>query len=504
MIRYPATFATAWSCLWLCIVCQAQTCDSKSVVNVKLCFGAKGDAQMVSGCSITAGSPTLTCTSTPFAISDVGKTIYVQGAGASGASLASTILSYNSKSSVALENNAATTVTRSNIFWATDDTTALQNAYKYAVTHSYALYLPGGGGYLHHGLDWTGNNNKIYGDAYGGTELYAMAVTNPGKIHSEAPAVGVDISGSGYNQISDIAFWGSVGQWPDLAPSINVLAGRSGPSGRSFGIAHIFEADFFVTFGTYNIALYGYEQSDFHNCHFETAGRTTRGNLYLSAANTPKFMSPYVNLVTPPASMTKLNVSGARSVFSGMGHMVVLDQGSTEAEYNISIRDAFISMGDGSVFLSDTGTGPIRHLTLDSLNAEPQGGSAQMVNVKSPAWNWRLENLQIYPPAGFSVSPYVFANGFLDGEVLIDSEGQAAGYSNPEFNAKSCLGSVLHLGQEQPTTNCTDYASLNSVFGYTLGPPQNASGGHAACWRANGQPGYCTDAINSKGMCTCR
>jgi hypothetical protein len=204
--------------------------------------------------------------------------------------------------------------------------------------------------------------------------------------------------------------------------------------------------------------------------------------------------------------MTKVNVSGARSVFSGNGHMIVLDQGTSESDYTISIRDAYINMGNGSVFLSDTGTGALRHVVLDTVYAEPANGNAQMVNVSGPAWNWRIDNVQIYPPVGFTVSPYVFANGFLGGEVLIDSVGQAAGYSNPEFNASSCAGSILNLGQEQPTTNCTNYALLLSVNGYTLGPAQNASGGdtHIACWTGSGQPGYCTSSGSVTGVCSCQ
>lgn len=503
--------AAAALCLGLLAgtVCQAQTCDPNLPVNVKSCFGAKGNVRMAIGrCSITAGSSALTCTSAPFASIDVGKTIYVQGAGTSGASLSSTISSYDSASSVSLANNAATTVTGKSIFWATDDTAALQNAYNHAVSHAHALYIPSGGGYLHHGLSWTGNNIKIYGDAYGGTDLYALAVTDPGKVNNSAPTVGVDISGSAYNQISNIAFWGSLRQWPDLAPFINVLAGRSGSSGNSFAIAHIFESDFFVTHGAYNVALYGYEQSDFHNCHFETDLVPTNGNLYLSAANTPAFVSPYITLVQSPTSMSKVNVSGARTVFSGSGRMVVLDQGATESDYTISFRDAFVDMGNGSVFLSTTGPGAIRHITLDSVYAETaeRAGNVQMVNLSAPAWNWRMDNVQIYNNTGLSVSPYVFAKGFLAGEVLIDSVGQSPGYSNPEFNASSCAGSLLNLGQEQPTTNCTDYALLINVSGYILGPEQNASGGagHVACWKSSGQPGYCTGSTSADGTCNCR
>ena len=111
---------------------------------------------------------------------------------------------------------------------------------------------------------------------------------------------------------------------------------------------------------------------------------------------------------------------------------------------------------------------------------------------------------------GLTVSPYKFAHGFLDGEVIIDSTGQAPGHADPEFSAASCTGSVLHLGQEQPTTNCKDYASMHSIHGVT--PGMNATGinevtpasvGKATCWKASGAIGYCSSAISETGSCTC-
>ena len=209
--------------------------------------------------------------------------------------------------------------------------------------------------------------------------------------------------------------------------------------------------------------------------------------------------------------MTKVNVSGGRSAFAGIGKMVVLDQGASESNYTISIRDAYINMGNDSVFLSDTGPGALRHVVLDTVYAEAGPRNAAMVNVTGPAWNWRIDNAQIYNGTGLTVSPYQFAHGFLDGEVIIDSTGQAPGHADPEFNAASCAGSVLHLGQQQPTTNCRNYAWMHSVSGSTPGittrkdssSANGASAGKAACWKAEGVIGYCSSGISATGSCTC-
>lgn len=79
-------------------------------------------------------------------------------------------------------------------------------------------------------------------------------------------------------------------------------------------------------------------------------------------------------------------------------------------------------MQSDSVFLSDTGTGALRNVVLDTIYAEIGPANVAMVNINAPAWNWRIENAQMYG-RGLTVSPYTFANGFLDGEVLIDSAG---------------------------------------------------------------------------------
>jgi len=465
---------------------ERAVCDHSTAINAKACYGAKGDLQENGRCSMTLGSNTLTCSQSPFVVGDVGKSIYVQSAGNSGASLASTITSYESPSQVVVRSAAMSSVNNIRIAWGTDDTSALQSAYKALLAHGGALYIPPGN-YLHHGLNWTGNNHKIYGDAYGATHLTALAVTNPGKVNSDGSTVGVDLSGSGYNQISNLVFWGGLVGLPDLAPDINVLAGRSGSSGNAFAINHIFESDFFVTSGAYNVVLYGYEQTDFHNNHFESNGSVNNGTLYLSAVNTRGFISPYVNLVAPvPAtSMTKINVSGGRTTFSGSGKLIVLDQGISGSDYNISIRDAFALLGaPGSTFLSDTGNSKgygIRHIVLDEINIEmvPNCGDCRAVNINAPAWNWAIRNVQFYGPTGLTVSPYTFAGGFLDGSVMIDSTGQGTKHVSPEFNAPSCAGSILHLGQQQPTTNCTDYGYLGTVNGSNIGMWTHGAGAPA-------------------------
>jgi len=91
-------------------------------------WGVKADAATAAGGAVASGSAVLTTTSSSFAASDVGKQVEVPGAGASGATLATTIAGYTSATQVTLAANAATTVTGKTVTFGTDDTATLSRA----------------------------------------------------------------------------------------------------------------------------------------------------------------------------------------------------------------------------------------------------------------------------------------------------------------------------------------------------------------------------------------
>jgi hypothetical protein len=118
--------------------------------NVKA-YGAKGDTQSVYGAvTITSGQAILGIATASFSASDVGKAIKVQGAGTAGATLVSTIASYQSAMQVTLANNAGTTVSTSQLVtWGTDDTAAFQAATTavinaFGIWKSLFIYVPPG------------------------------------------------------------------------------------------------------------------------------------------------------------------------------------------------------------------------------------------------------------------------------------------------------------------------------------------------------------------------
>ena len=111
---------------------RAQAPDSGLVVD-PLALGARGDARVAIGCSMTRGSAVLMCAGGHFTASAVGKVIAVYGAGAPAKGfvppLSTTIAAFASPDRVTLAAPAATSVERSErVVWGTDDTHALQAA----------------------------------------------------------------------------------------------------------------------------------------------------------------------------------------------------------------------------------------------------------------------------------------------------------------------------------------------------------------------------------------
>ena len=98
-----------------------------SPLNVKA-YGARGDFIRDEDGAITSSDNTFTSANAAFTSDDVGKLIYINGAGAAGAVLSTTIASYTSSTEVELTDAASTTVSGAVYYYATDDTTEIQAA----------------------------------------------------------------------------------------------------------------------------------------------------------------------------------------------------------------------------------------------------------------------------------------------------------------------------------------------------------------------------------------
>ncbi len=92
-------------------------------------YNATGNGKQAFSCSMTSGSPTLTCTDGTFSQSDRSKLIYVLNAGTGTQStLQSTISAVTSSTVVTLADNAGASPSGVRATYGTDDTTAIQSA----------------------------------------------------------------------------------------------------------------------------------------------------------------------------------------------------------------------------------------------------------------------------------------------------------------------------------------------------------------------------------------
>lgn len=107
-------------------------------------FGAVGDGQAFYGVGgITSGAATLTVTGASFTAALVGKTAWVQYAAGASAPLKTTVAAYVNSTTLTLAANASATVTTSDVFIGTDDTTAIDAAVA-ALASGQSLHFPYG------------------------------------------------------------------------------------------------------------------------------------------------------------------------------------------------------------------------------------------------------------------------------------------------------------------------------------------------------------------------
>lgn len=145
-------------------------------------FGAVGDVRSLSGLSITAASTALTASSTIFTAADVGKGIWIEGAGAPNSEATgalkhyTTIAAFVSATAVTLADAAVTAVALAAGGCGTDDTDAIQAALTHAATVGGVVLASAGFNYLQMGALAVGDISGI--DLNGSTITQHNAIGN--------------------------------------------------------------------------------------------------------------------------------------------------------------------------------------------------------------------------------------------------------------------------------------------------------------------------------------
>jgi hypothetical protein len=136
-------------------------------VNVKD-FGAVGNAVKLSNCSIASGTNVLNCSTANFTTDDIGKSIAVGSADATGHTIFTTITGRNSVTQITIGVNASTTVTASDVTYGTEDGPAIRAAVAYARTVNKAVYMPRGQYLMNTALSTSSGNPQISSIPVGG------------------------------------------------------------------------------------------------------------------------------------------------------------------------------------------------------------------------------------------------------------------------------------------------------------------------------------------------
>lgn len=169
-------------------------------------YGVKGDGTVLTkALSITSGAAILTAASGEFTISDVGKTIFIPGAGAAAAPLISTITAFASATEVTLANNAGTTLSAASTKFAygTDETVAINTALALAIGPIYfpsGIYLvsdeitwPDHSGIIGSGPHWKRRTTQTYdGSAQTVFKYIGVGGTDSCVVRASNTAVGVE------------------------------------------------------------------------------------------------------------------------------------------------------------------------------------------------------------------------------------------------------------------------------------------------------------------------
>ena len=145
-------------------------------------FNAKGDTRRIQkSASITAGQTSLVCPIGTFVSSDVGKSITVPGAGASGGPLSTTVAAFTSSTTITLADAAGTTLTvaSSALAIGSDDTAAIQAACDAAVALGCNVFIAPGVYTLTARISVGGAAIQVRGAGMGRTVLmWAAAATS--------------------------------------------------------------------------------------------------------------------------------------------------------------------------------------------------------------------------------------------------------------------------------------------------------------------------------------
>ena len=396
-------------------------------------FGAKGDAVM----SATGGISTTTLTdSNPSAVvftaADVGKAIYIAGAGTAGGIYSGSISGYVSAQVVTVTPAVSTAVTGASYVYGTDDTAAIQAAVNNCtgpqafgtINFPSRSFLIGGGSTI----NVPGIQRWIGTGSFGvqcGTQLVRFAASG----NTVTPAAS---SGNNAMRMTDIAFIG---------------AGSGVPGTTAAGIG-------FTSAGT--------SDSLFEGCWFNGMAN----GIVLSGGN----------------------VTVKRCIFEVLANGGVNGSSSTQTQ-NIFEGNAFYSIGHSGIYLQDGGSGNSRNNIISNcqfVNCGLTNRGAGALSLNSLK-NTTVSNCAFYGSNGIDITVNSCSGVVFSGMTHYQA-GDQAYYINSSTRvnliAPNIDGVNFHSGANVPAVIYTG-ASTGTVIGLRY---FNSAGGVSASYAIYADP----------------
>lgn len=417
------------------------------VFNVLKDFKAAGDYVAIADAAMGGASTTLTSASNPFHTTDIGKIVQVQGAGAAGVNLFSTITGYNNAGSVTLADANASGGNISGKFaeFGSDDTLVFQAAINAAVAAGGGSVYAPTGSYFISQLNMAGiaASVELIGDGPNSTRMF------PRHISAYTGATGhvLDLTGSYFVKLRRFQLGAYYGL-PKPKTGIFLAQIASGVSNRV-------EFDEIYLSGQYAVStLYNYgvpssviRASDFYNY---TAGAGTQNCLQMTATNAGSLSSAYATVTSGFCSTSNWLYDECEfHKFAGAGannDAITLDQVS-----NVLMQSGVISGGCTQYVTFKNGCS---YVTFDNVTMETESQPVTPTNAYNLAASSTLDGFAA-PNTSYIISGAVWAGS---GTIQTVKGGQQL-----QFNSAAAMtaGNTYFLGA---SASDTTEANVGYVF----------------------------------------
>jgi len=321
-----------------------------------------------------------------------------------------------------------------------DDTNAIQSAITAAIPKNLPLIFPAGspqGGIcIVSQLNFTNWANKIH--------IYGQSGQNTGGsiIHcresSNNEGVCLDFTGSQYVSIANLRVEADA-----VSPKALIRFGKSNGKGggNSNGNSQLIYTENVATqqtHGDYSVYNNGGEVWTSVADNYNSGNVAT---IAFSANASPAVTSPFATLTGSLASMTDVQFLGT-TIGGGGAQVVLLDYGSGGSIGDITFLGGFGVHAPGKPWMSDTGTGVTKNLTMIGFRDEPQNSNPYpLISVSQTIYDVHINGE--YAPSAKSSQPMLIFGTVGEGIVNMAPGDNSSNYPTSIINCKLGFGLMV-------------------------------------------------------------